>query len=126
MALKPKFSKKKSYKKRTYRKSMRKGTGVVGGPNTATCTLTTTPFSFQQNTYYQVNIQGLQPLNIGRQTEIAKNYALYRIAKVVCKITPKYDTFIPGAVGVGSVPVEVPYLYWIMNRYGDLPINPIA
>lgn len=108
------------------RKSIRKNTAVVGGPNTATCTLTSTPVQFQENTYYQVNIAGLNPLNPGRQLEIAKNYALYRIARIVCKFTPKFDTFIPNAVTPGSGPTEVPYFYWVMNRYGDLPVAPIA
>lgn len=128
MAKKPTISKsKRMLKKRTYkRKSILSNTNRVGGPNTATCSLTNDASLIAQNTYYQVNIQGLQPVNPGRQIEIAKNYALYRIARVVCKFIPKFDTYMPGAVAPGNSPNEVPYLYWIMNRYGDLPVAPVA
>lgn len=127
LSTRTKLSKRQSKAKRMYkRRPLIKNTQRVGGPNTATCSLTTNATAINENTYYQVNIQGLQPLNPGRQTEIAKNYALYRIARVVLKFTPKFDTFVPGQVPPGSNPTEIPYLYWIMNRYGDLPVAPIA
>jgi len=117
--------KSKSTKKRsTYRrrsKNIKKNTNKVGGPNTATVTYTTQDL-LDQNTYYTVQIPGIDvdPANDNRVINVAKNYALYRISKIVVKFTPKFDTYVPGATIPGANPVEVPYLYWVMNRFGDV------
>ena len=101
--------------------NIRRNTQMVGGPNTATVSYTTNDL-LDENTYYTVQVPGLdtEPANDNRVINVAKNYALYRIAKVVVKFTPKFDTYLPGAVIPGANPVEVPYLYWTMNRFGDV------
>lgn len=117
-------------RKRMFRKKMRKtikkNTNRVGGPNTATVTYTTQDL-LDQNTYYTIVQPGLDvdPANDNRVINVAKNYALYRISKVVVKFTPKFDTYVPGATIPGANPVEVPYLYWTMNRFGDVYGGPV-
>lgn len=62
-----------------------------------------------------------------RASIVAPAYGLYRVAQIEYKITPKYDTYNanlgqPG-VPIGDQAVEVPKLYWKMNRYGDSPVG---
>lgn len=62
-----------------------------------------------------------------RAALVAPAYGLYRVAQIEYKVSPKYDTFLPAAdqagVAVGDQPVEIPKLYWKMNRYGDAPVG---
>lgn len=124
----PKKTKSGSKSKKTMRRrrNIRKNTQMVGGPNTATVSYTSTDL-LDQNTYYTIQIPGIDvdPANDNRVIAVAKNYALYRIAKIVVKFTPKFDTYIPGATIPGANPVEVPYLYWTMNRFGDVLGGPV-
>lgn len=101
------------------RKLLRYNTNRVGGPNTATATMTYMS-QLDQNEYYEEIVEGVNTSANTRILGIAQQYALYRIAKVVCRFKPAFDTYIPNATTPGSGPMDVPYLYWIMDRYGDL------
>jgi len=69
------------------------------------------------NTPYVISIGGI----VGdRALAHAPEYALYRIAKVVFKFKPNYDTFNPN-FAAGAGPISVPTLYWKMNRFADAP-----
>lgn len=85
---------------------------------------------FNCNEAYEFGVTGIAAANGGVPTRaaiVAPAYGLYRIAQVMYKITPKYDTYLPSAgqagVPVGDQAVEVPKLYWKMNRYGDAPVG---
>jgi len=94
---------------------------VVGGPNTARVVQTLPTRTIQANTPYQISVGGITG---DRALAHAEQYGLYRIAKVVFKYKPYYDTFIPqngGATPSGNFPTTVPLLYWKMNRYADAP-----
>lgn len=100
-------------------KKIRYNTNKVGGPNTATATMTYLT-DLDQNEYYEEIVEGINAGANTRIQQIAEQYALYRIAKVVLKFKPLFDTYTPGFTAPGSNPAVVPYLYWIMDRYGDL------
>lgn len=111
-------SQNKSGRKSRISRSIRYNTQRVGGPNTATVSLTTPSVNFPANAFNAVFIRGLLPNTPGRQLEVAKQYALYRIAKIVVRIKPYYDTYLPnGATG----PTAIPQFYWKINRFGDVP-----
>lgn len=91
----------------------------VGGPNTCRVETTIPKVDLLANTPYQFNLAGI----VGaRAVDIAPNFALYRVAKVLFKYKPNYDTFVsnPGFIG-GAGAVSVPTLYWKMNRFADDP-----
>lgn len=109
------------------RKSMKKSVPLkynpkrVGGPNTARVVQTLPTVSVLANTPYRISIGGITG---DRARAHAEQYGLYRIAKVVFRYKPLYDTFIPqngGATPSGNFPTTVPLLYWKMNRYADAP-----
>lgn len=82
--------------------------------------------SFEANVAHEFGISGIIPNTGGQPTRasmVAPAYGLYRIAQVEFKITPKFDTYLPGANPGGDAPVEVPKMYWKMNRYGDAPVG---
>lgn len=90
----------------------------VGGPNTARVSTTYTA-SILPNQPYDFSIAGI----VGdRPLAHAPEYALYRIARVVFKYKPAFDTYVsnPGFIG-GAGAVTVPTLYWKMNRFADAP-----
>jgi len=94
----------------------------VGGPNTARVVQTLPTRNLNVNTPYQISIGGITG---ERALAHAEQYGLYRIAKVVFKYKPYYDTFIPqnqGPTPSGNFPTTVPLLYWKMNRYADAPV----
>jgi len=94
----------------------------VGGPNTCKLIETQT-LQVLSNEPYQIEIPGI----VGtRPQAVAPNFGLYRIAKVIFKYKPYYDTYTPGIVN--SIPgnnyiTTVPVLYWKMNRFADAPAN---
>lgn len=87
---------------------------------------------FNCNESYDFALNGIVALDPVANTPtrasiVAPAYGLYRIAQIEYKITPKYDTFNAnlgqGGVPIGDQAVEVPKLYWKMNRYGDSPVG---
>lgn len=60
-----------------------------------------------------------------RAQALARQFQLYRIAKVELDIKPIYDTYLPGAAPVAG-PTSVPYFYWQMVRDGDYPTTPLV
>jgi len=82
--------------------------------------------AIEANVAHDFTVAGIVP-NIGgvatRAAITAPAFGLYRIAQVEYKITPRFDTYIAGAAPGGDAPVEVPKLYWKMNRYGDAPVG---
>ena len=73
------------------------------------------------NTGTKVAIAGL--VGFPRAQAVARNYGMYRIAKIDLEIKPVFDTYIPGAAPVAG-PTSVPYLYWQIVRDGDYPTAP--
>lgn len=91
----------------------------VGGPNTCRIETTIPKVDLLANTPYQFNLAGI----VGaRAVDIAPNFALYRVAKVLFKYKPNYDTYVsnPAFIG-GAGAISVPTLYWKMNRFADDP-----
>lgn len=81
---------------------------------------------FEANVAHDFSLAGIVPANGGAPTRasiVAPAYGLYRVAQIEYKIKPKFDTYIAGQVPVGDQPVEIPVVYWKMNRYGDAPIG---
>lgn len=95
-------------------------------PNSAKCVETFNVGFLEANVAHDFSIQGIVPQIAGVPTRaaiMAPAFGLYRIASVVWKITPKYDTYTPNLVPIGDAPVEVPNLYYKLNRYGDAPVG---
>lgn len=87
---------------------------------------------FDANVAHEFVLNGIVPTQrVGgmptRAALVAPAYGLYRVAQIEYKVSAKYDTYLPSAdqagVAVGDQPVEVPKLYWKMNRYGDAPVG---
>lgn len=87
---------------------------------------------FNCNEAYDFGVAGIipttpVPVQPTRASIVAPAYGLYRIAQVEYKVTPRFDTYNAnlgqGGVPIGDQPVEVPKLYWKMNRYGDAPVG---
>lgn len=91
----------------------------VGGPNTCRVTQSLGPVTILANTPYRISVGGISG---DRARAVCEQFALYRIAKVVYKYKPNFDTYLsnPGFIG-GAGPVTVPNLYWKMNRFADNP-----
>ena len=114
---------KRNYRRKPVRK-LKRNPNFIGGPNTAKVIQTTTPTTpagaaiIANTGYYFVRagITGARALAMGQL------FGLYRIAKLIFKFKPAFDTYIsnPGFVG-GNGPVSVPTLYYKINRYGDVP-----
>jgi len=118
---------KKAYKKRTYRKrpaavkskrTYRKKTTAPA--NTATIVETLPPVAIILNLGYQFEIPGITG---DKPIAICEQFGLYRIAKVVHKFTPFFDTYTSAAPGPAA---SVPNLLWKMNRYADKPPGFVA
>lgn len=95
-------------------------------PNTAKVVEFYPAGPFEANVAHEFAVNGIVNVINGQPTRagmIAPAYGLYRIAQVEYKITPRFDTYIPGANPGGDNPVEVPKLYWKINRYGDAPVG---
>jgi len=96
-----------------------KNANRIGGPNTCRVSETLPLQNMLPNTPYIISVGGITGT---RAQSIAPNFGLYRIARVVFKFKPWFDTFIStnyGAGGAGAV--SVPNLYWKMNRFADQP-----
>lgn len=115
----------KTYKKRpatrrprrTTRKPYRKSTNTIGGPQTAMVVQTLPTLTINANQGYVVSVAGI----VGDRAQAhAPEYALYKIAKVVYRYKPWFDTFQSTTSG-GNGPASVPTLYWKMNRMADAP-----
>jgi len=107
-------------KKRAMRKRMgkRNSNNVVGGPNTCKVIETVPAVSIPLNTPVLVNKVGITG---PRASAIAKEFGLYRIARIMFTYRPLFDTYSSSLPGVGNSPNAVPHLYWKINRYGDIP-----
>lgn len=121
-------------KKPTSRKPRRKMAGrrrrfvkpARSGPNTAKVVEFFDLGVFEANVAHDFVLSGIVAANGGapsRASVVAPAYGLYRVAQIEYKIKPKFDTYIAGQVPVGDQPVEVPVMYWKMNRYGDAPVG---
>lgn len=102
------------------------------GPNTAKVVEFFDLGNFNINEAYDFGLAGIVPTQLvggapTRASIVAPAYGLYRVAQIEYKITPKYDTYAAnlgqGGVPIGDQAVEVPKLYWKMNRYGDSPVG---
>ena len=69
------------------------------------------------NTIQKITVGGL--LGFTRAQAIARQYQLYRIARIELQLKPLYDTYIPGAAS--AAPLTVPQLYYSIIRDGDFP-----
>jgi len=114
------MNKKRAVKGRRGGKRVRKNSAnnVVGGPNTCKVIETILNVQILENTPYRLSKMGITG---PRASAIAPNFGLYRIAKLIFRYTPLYDTYQAGLPAPGAIPVQVPYLYWVMNRYADAP-----
>lgn len=56
-----------------------------------------------------------------RASALAQVFGEYRIKKIVYTFRPWFDTFNAGIATGGNNAVQVPTLYWRLNRYGDTP-----
>lgn len=93
----------------------------IGGPNTCKVIETLPSQDVNINTPYLFIKAGITGQ---RAPEIAKQFGLYRIAKIIYTFKPFYDSYTPGLVSNSTVtqyPSTVPTLYWKMCRYGDAP-----
>lgn len=128
MVLKKSSTRKSQLRRRPMKKTLRRtrkplkfNANRVGGPNTCRIETTIPSVPLQVNTPYQFNLAGI----VGsRAVDVAPNFALYRVAKVVFKYKPSFDTYIPSqSAGTPSTNyiTTVPRLYWKMNRFADDP-----
>jgi len=116
----------KTRSKRAPRKGRRFVKPARAQPNTAKVVEFYEAIALEANTAYDFVVQGIVPDANGKTTRaamVAPAYGLYRIADVQFKLTPRYDTYASGLAPGGDAPVEVPSLYWKINRYGDAPVG---
>jgi len=117
----------KTRSKRAPRKGRRFAKPARAAPNTAKVVEFFEAISIEANTAYDFVVQGIVPTTGGgkatRASMVAPAYGLYRIADVQFKLTPRFDTYSSGLNPGGDAPVEVPNLYWKVNRYGDAPVG---
>lgn len=107
----PKKVMRKQYKKRN-------SNNVVGGPNTCKVIETIPSVAIPLNTPILINKAGITG---ARASAIAKEFGLYRIARIIYTYRPLFDTYSSSLPGTGNSPNAVPTLYWKINRYGDFP-----
>lgn len=113
-----KSSKRRAPRRRVQRKrSSKRNPNNIGGPNTCKVIETLPTLSITNNQAYRIFKAGITG---PRASAIAPNFGLYRIAKITYTYKPLYDTF-SGSLTAGNAPIQVPYLYWKMNRYADAP-----
>lgn len=103
-------------RRRQYRRKYNSN-NVIGGPNTCKVIETLTDVNIVANQPYQFDLDGIQGQ---RAQDIAPSFALYRVAKVIFKYKPNFDTFSSALIG-GNATYGVPTLYWKMNRFADAP-----
>jgi len=90
----------------------------IGGPNTCKVVETLPTQTVNLNTPYLFVKTGITG---ARAPAIAKEFGLYRIAKITFTHRPLWDTYNSSLPGVGNSPNSLPTLYWKMCRYGDAP-----
>lgn len=84
---------------------------------------------FEANVAHDFTIAGIVPNSPStpgvpsRASVMAPAFGLYRIAQVMYKITPRADTYTPDLNPIGDAAVEVPKVFWKLNRYGDSPVG---
>jgi len=129
----PRKMKKSAPRRRPLRRAPRKFVRPArSSPNTAKVVEFFDLGAFDANVAHEFTLNGIVPTQLvggapTRASIVAPAYGLYRVAQIEYKITPKYDTYSAnlgqGGVPIGDQPVEVPKLYWKMNRYGDAPVG---
>lgn len=112
-----KRTQKKVYKKKM-NKSSKRNPNNIGGPNTCKVIETLPTQGVNLNTPYLYIKAGITG---PRASAIAKEFGLYRIARITYTYRPLFDTYSSSLPGTGNAPNSVPSLYWKMNRYGDFP-----
>jgi len=90
----------------------------IGGPNTCKVIESIPQQPVNLNTPYIFVKAGITG---ARASAIAKEFGLYRIARIIFTHRPLFDTYSSSLAGAGNSPNSVPTLYWKMNRYGDVP-----
>jgi len=106
-------------RRRNYRKRVSKrNPNNIGGPNTCKVIETIPSQVVNLNTPYLLTKAGITGT---RAPEIAKQFGLYRIAKLIFTYRPIWDTYSSSLPGTGNSPNSLPTMYWKMNRYGDFP-----
>lgn len=109
---------KRGLRKRMVRKSSKRNPNNIGGPNTCKVIETIPAIAINLNTPYIINKAGITGT---RASAIAKEFGLYRIAKLIFTYRPLFDTYSSSLAGTGNSPNSLPTLYWKLNRYGDVP-----
>lgn len=122
---KTKSNKKKSAPRRGGR---RKAVKVAKAPgNSAKIIEYFEAIAVEANVANEFVIKGIVPTTSGgkvtRAATVARAFGLYRIADVQFILTPRFDTYSSGLNPGGDAPVEVPKVYWKINRYGDTPLG---
>jgi len=108
----------KNQKAKQLMKVSKRNPNHIGGPNTCMVPETVPIQAVNLNTPYLFIKAGITGQ---RASAIAKEFGLYRIAKIVYTFKPLFDTYSSSLPGTGNAPNSVPTLYWKMNRYGDFP-----
>jgi len=120
MAMKKTYPKRKAAVRRRLplrRRRVVRNANAIGGPNTCKIIETLPSVPILANTPYIVSVGGITG---ARAQAVAQQFGLYRIAKVSFKFKPSFDTF-DGVNSAANGPVQVPTLYWKMNRFADAP-----
>lgn len=121
MPMKKTYRKRKAVPRRRPLRLRRRATrnpNALGGPNTCKIVETLASQPVLANTPYIVSVGGITG---ARAQAVAEQFGLYRIAKVIFKFKPNYDTFNAQDAALGNGPASVPTLYWKMNRFADAP-----
>jgi len=93
----------------------------IGGPNTCKVIETVPSQTVNLNQSYLFVKAGITG---ARAPAIAREFGLYRIARIIYTFKPLFDSYIPqngGPTPAGNFITTVPTLYWKMCRYGDAP-----
>lgn len=96
-------------------------------PNSAKVVEFFEAITIEANVANEFVVNGIVPTTAGgkptRASMVAPAYGLYRIADIQFKLTPRFDTYSSGLAPGGDAPVEVPNVYWKVNRYGDAAVG---
>lgn len=111
---------KKAPQKKAFKvaKKQKRNPNNIGGPNTCMIPESIPIQAVNLNTPYLFIKAGITGQ---RASAVAKEFGLYRIAKIVYTFKPLFDTYSSSLPGAGNAPNSLPNLYWKMNRYGDFP-----
>lgn len=74
----------------------------------------------QANQMY--NLRNIALNQFRRAVTVANGYQHFRIKKVTMEFKPSLDTFIAGGGSAGSGPYQVPYLIYMIDKAGSIPV----